>query len=50
MITEQTKQELLKFMEYLLNEGALCEWTLHEDFAEMIDAYEKDTVKHKVIE
>ena len=39
MITEQVKQELLRFIEYLLNEGALADWMVDEDLEGWVDNY-----------
>jgi len=33
------KQMLLLFLEYLLDEGALADWMVDEDFEEWIDSY-----------
>jgi len=33
------KQTLLLFLEYLLDEGALADWMVDEDFEEWIDSY-----------
>ena len=33
------KQDFLKFLDFLLDEGALADWMVDEDFEDWIDSY-----------